>query len=106
MELMAHMDKVQLHQINLHGYNHMNRHTLRWGKSRQRVTVNKLESNHLYNILKGIKEGRFRNPGSKMLWALELEAEMRGILVNGELRDPSLEGGRVLPFGLIDSLEE
>ncbi len=39
--------------------------------------------------------------------AVRLEAEMRGILVNGELKDPAIDYGQsTLPLGLLEQCKE
>lgn len=66
------------------------------GKTRKTKLTN-LTDMRLYTLLKG---NHVRGPRVKVF---RLEAEMRGIWVDGKLRDPSIDNGqRTLPYGLLE----
>lgn len=64
----------------------------------RRTPITKLTDGRLYLILRGNYDRSLH-----IRKALRLEAEMRGILVNGKLKDPSIDTGpRSLPPGLLE----
>lgn len=67
----------------------------------RRIPITKLTDGRLYLILRG---GYDR--GMHIRKALRLEAHLRGILVDGKLKDPSIDTGPTsLPLGLLEQCE-
>lgn len=100
--LIPHMSYSQLTILRMQTQVHADRYTMSWRDAdNNRIIITKLEDMHLYHILKRGMGGRRSKFHYKLFNALRLEAEVRGILVNGKLEDPSIQDeSRQVPYHL------
>lgn len=109
-ELISGLDLTELRAVELFTKKHVNRHVMHWvvGKKENgrnlHCKIKDLDSSRIYMILKARHLPR---RVTQQIKTVRLEAEMRGILVDGVLKDPAIDyGQRSLPPGLLEQCKD